>query len=280
MSSAASLQIPPSRTAGVVRRVIDVIDAVAQPALIDVENVPASGPFLMVGNHQLLGMQDLPALVRELERHCGVRVRGMADRFHFALPGWRELLVRMGAVPGTRENCRRLLAQGEPVLVFPGGAREVYKRRHQEYQLVWGERTGFARLAIEAGCPIVPLAAVGAEDRFRVVLDMDSRIAGPARSLMRRIGHRDDVGTLLLVGSGPVGLPGTGRLYFRFGEPIATTRWADRADDPEALAECRDLVKAAVESGIANLLAARADDPKRGLWARARGRLPARTVLP
>jgi 1-acyl-sn-glycerol-3-phosphate acyltransferase len=268
MTESSTSPIPRSRVADALRGAIDVVNAVARPLLLDVENVPATGPFVLVGNHQLLG-QDLPALVRELERTRGVRVRGMADHFHFAVPLWREVLVRMGAVPGTRENCAALLAAGEPVLVFPGGAREVYKRRGEEYQLLWGKRTGFARMAIQAGCPIVPFAAVGAEDRFRVVLDTDSPIALPVRALVRRVAGRDDVGTLLVRGAGPAGLPGTGRVYFHFGRPIQTTRWAGRAGDPEALAECRDLVKPAVERGIAQLLAVREHDPVRRLRPRA-----------
>jgi 1-acyl-sn-glycerol-3-phosphate acyltransferase len=249
--------------------------------VLDIENVPAGGSFVLVGNHQLLGMQDLPTLVRELERRRGVRVRGMADHFHFVLPGSRHLLVRMGAVPGTRENCAALLRSGEPVLVLPGGAREVYKRRGQEYKLLWGRRTGFARMAIEAGCPIVPFAAVGAEDRFRVLVDMESPVAAPARALVHRVAGRDDVGTLLIRGSGLAGLPGTGRLYFRFGEPIPTTRWAGRADDRDALAECRDVVEAEVEGLIAGLLAQREANAGRQMLPRAaatvRGLLPVLT---
>jgi 1-acyl-sn-glycerol-3-phosphate acyltransferase len=195
-------------------------------------------------------------------------VRGLADHFHFAVPGWRELLVRMGAVPGTRENCAALLAAGEAVLVFPGGAREVYKRRGQRYELLWGERTGFARMAIAAGCPIVPFAAVGAEDRFDVLLDMDARVAAPARALVRKVAGRDDVGTVLVKGAGPLGLPRADRLYFRFGAPIATTPSAGRADDPDARGECRDLVRAEVEAGIAALRARRDNDARRALLPR------------
>lgn len=199
---------------------------------VDVENVPTNGPFMLVGNHQLLGMQDLPYLVRGLEVLRGVRVRGLADHFHFAVPLWRRILTAEGAVLGTRENCATLLAEGEPVLVFPGGAREVYKRRNQRYQPLWGNRTGFARMAIAAGCPIIPFAAVGAEDRFRVLVDTDQRIAAPIRALERRLARRDDAGTLLVSGSGPLGLPSLGRIYFRFGAPIPTTPWAGRANDP------------------------------------------------
>lgn len=177
----------------------------------------------------------------------------------------------MGAVPGTRENCARLLAAAEGVLVFPGGGPEVYKRRGQEYQLLWGQRTGFARMAIEAGWPIVPFACVGAEDRVRVMLDTDRRVAWPIGALVQRVAHRDDVGTLLVRGSARAGLPGTGRLYFSFGQPIPTTRWAGRSGDPEALAECRDLVRTAVERGIADLPAICEQDPHRRLLPRTAG---------
>jgi 1-acyl-sn-glycerol-3-phosphate acyltransferase len=268
-NGSTQFQIPRSRVADVYKALLDVGNTVVRPVVLDIENVPATGPFMLVGNHQLLGMQDLPTLVRELERRRGVRVRGMADHFHFVLPGWRHLLVRMGAVPGTRENCAALLRSGEPVLVFPGGAREVYKRCGQEYKLLWGRRTGFARMAIEAGCPIVPFAAVGAEDRFRVLIDMDSPVAAPARALVHRVAGRDDVGTLLIRGSGLAGLPGTGRLRFRFGEPIPTTRWAGRADETDALAQCRDVVKAQVEALIADLLAQREANAGRRLLPRA-----------
>ena len=267
--SESPLPIPPSRFASAVGRAIDFAHKLMRPVLLDVENVPSEGPFLLVGNHQLLGMQDLPSLVRELEVRRGVRLRGMADHFHFSVPLWRSYLTRAGAVPGTRENCAALLTAGEPVLVFPGGAREVYKRRGQRYQLLWGKRTGFARMAIAAGCPIVPFGAVGAEDRFDVLIDMDHAVAAPARALVRRVAGRDDVGTLLMRGTGPLGLPRPDRLYFRFGAPIATTPWAGRHDDPEALAACRDLVKAEVEAHIAALLAYRAGDPHRGLLPRA-----------
>ena len=44
-------------------------------------------------------------------------------------PVWRRLLSNLGTVNGTRENTRQLLVDGEAVLVFPGGGREVARRR-------------------------------------------------------------------------------------------------------------------------------------------------------
>jgi 1-acyl-sn-glycerol-3-phosphate acyltransferase len=270
MSAAATtdLAIPSSRIAGVADRAIDIAAKLTRPVFLDVENVPSRGPFMLVGNHQLLG-QDLPYLVRGLEVLRGVWVRGLADHFRFAVPFWRRWLVASGAVPGTRQNCAALLAAGEPVLVFPGGAREVYKRRSQRYQLLWDNRVWFARMAIAARCPIIPFGAVGAEDRFRVLLDTDHRVAAPARAVIRHVAGRDDVGTLLVRRSGPVGLPRPDRLYFRFGAPLPTTRWGGRADDAAAVADCRELVKAGVESHLQYLLALREFDPRLRLLPRA-----------
>jgi hypothetical protein len=53
------------------------------------------------------------------------------------------------------------------------------------------------------------------------------------------------------------------------GAPISTAERAGRDDDPGALAECRDLVKAEVEDHIAALRAYRDGDPQRALLSRA-----------
>ena len=79
---------------------------------------------------------------------------------------------------GTRDNVRALMRDRQTILVFPGGSREVNKRRGQQYQLLWRERVGFARLAIEHGYPIVPFAAVGVDDMLDVIIDQNTPIYG------------------------------------------------------------------------------------------------------
>ena len=79
---------------------------------------------------------------------------------------------------GTRDNVRALMRDRQTILVFPGGAREVNKRRGQQYQLLWRERIGFARLAIEHRYPIVPFAAVGVDDMLDVIVDQNTPIYG------------------------------------------------------------------------------------------------------
>ena len=52
----------------------------------------------------------------------------------------------------------------------PGGVREAYKRKGEEYRLFWPERPEFVRAAARFGATIVPFAAVGAEDGVQLVV--------------------------------------------------------------------------------------------------------------
>ena len=73
-----------------------------------------------------------------------------------------------GAVPVNARNAYSLLAAKEPVLLFPGGVREAYKKKGEEYQLFWPEKAEFVRLAVRHGATIVPFSAVGCDDAFEV----------------------------------------------------------------------------------------------------------------
>jgi 1-acyl-sn-glycerol-3-phosphate acyltransferase len=180
------------------------------------------------------------------------------------IPGWRDLLVATGAVDGTPENCARLLAAGEAVLVFPGGGREVAKRRGEKYQLLWRERLGFARLALAQRCTVVPFAAVGVEDAFDIVWDAEDFFRTPVGRVFQRISRRTDVVPPVVVGLGPTPWPRPERLYFHLAPPITTDGYDP--EDPEAPRALRDRVREAVLGGIATLQEAQARDPHRTLW--------------
>jgi hypothetical protein len=74
------------------------------------------------------------------------------------------------------------------VLVFPGGGREVFRRKSEQYKLFWKNRTGFARMAIRYGYPIVPFAQVGAADAFDILVDANEVMASPLGTLLERSG--------------------------------------------------------------------------------------------
>ena len=103
--------------------------ALTDPRLDGFEHLPADGRYLLVGNHTTLGVFDVPFLVLAVHRRTGVLVRSLGEHQHYRVPLWRDLLSRFGTIDGTRENTRAVMRAGEPVLVFPGGGREVARRR-------------------------------------------------------------------------------------------------------------------------------------------------------
>ncbi|MFD0905178.1 lysophospholipid acyltransferase family protein, partial [Actinomadura sediminis] len=249
------------------------------PVFHGLHHVPADGPAMLVGNHTVYGVLDAPLIFFEIHRRHGVWARSLADHVHWLVPGWRTIMEVGGAVDGTPGNCRELLRAGQPVVVFPGGAREVTRAREDRYRLQWDGRLGFARLAVEAGCPIVPFGSVGAEEMFTPVVDSRSPLLAPARALGRAVlgerGARDDVLMPLSRGIGPTPVPRPERLYFRFGPPIDTTPWAGREGDDRAVAEVRDLTRTAVSGIIDGLRAEQAADPGRTPRRRAARRAAA-----
>lgn len=257
---------PARRTLERLVRVLEPARKLVSPKLYGVENLPDRGA-LLVGNHSVIGLLDAPLMCAELwKRDIAVRVLG--NHAHFKLAGWRHLLQSAGVVPGTPETAEVLMERGETILVFPGGGREVNKRKGEKYRLMWENRMGFARLAVKHGYPVVPFASVGAEDAFDVVVDVDNRFLAPVASLFERISGSPDF-LPIVRGIGPTPIPRPERHYYWFGQAIETA--GVPTDDDRAVRRVRDDTKAAVEAGIAFLLDQQARDPQRRLRARLRG---------
>lgn len=98
-----------------------------------------------------------------------------------------------GAVKASPMAAFRLLKNNDKVLLFPGGAREVVKKRGEEYQLMWRETPDFVRLAAKCKALIVPFAAVGADDAYDVIMETDEQLEHPVmgpllRGVLQRVG--------------------------------------------------------------------------------------------
>ncbi|MFZ5722932.1 MAG: lysophospholipid acyltransferase family protein [Pseudomonadota bacterium] len=263
---------PPSRA--LVRRALKPLNTWFSPRFYGLENVDPSTPSLFVGNHTIYGVIDSPLLFGGLYEKTGVFVRSLGDHYHYKIPGWGDMLLKYGSVPGTPENCRALMDAGQHVLVFPGGAREVAKRRGEENRLTWKQRTGFARMAIEHQYPIVPFASLGADEMYTIVYDADDfKSSWYGRRLLanERVAKLLRDGDLLMPlvrGLGNTAIPRPERFYFMFGKPIPTTPYAGRAESREAQWELRNQVAAAIEGMLAQLKIIRADDDSLPLWRR------------
>jgi 1-acyl-sn-glycerol-3-phosphate acyltransferase len=203
-----------------------------------IEHVPATGRVMLVSNHS--GQLPYDALVIGtacfLEPPQPRLVRAMVEFFVPAVPFASYLFARWGQITGTPENCRRLLAADEAVLVFPEGVRGVSKPFSKRYQLAeFG--TGFLRLALETGAPIVPVAVIGAEEQAPAV---------NVRPLAKLLGLPAFPVVPYPPFVGAVPLPVKYRVYF--GEPIHLT--GDPDDDDDKLDDKIKLVKNRIQSMI------------------------------
>ncbi|APR88019.1 phospholipid/glycerol acyltransferase [Minicystis rosea] len=135
--------------------------------LHDGDHIPRRGPALLVGNHALLGL-DSVALTAVLVADGHRPPRFLAEKNLFRFPGVRPALTALGAIPGRPDEAVALLEAGELVCVYPGGVDDSFKLSKDAYTLQWGDRQGFARVALRARAPIVPVAATGVDDLFEV----------------------------------------------------------------------------------------------------------------
>ena len=199
-----------------------------------IEKVPP-GPVLLVSNHS----GQLPidaamigcAMLAEAEppRIC----RAMIEKWAPTLPFIAPFFARVGQVVGTPENCRRLLAAGETIMVFPEGVRGLNKLFDKRYRLQeFG--LGFMRLALECKVPIVPVAVVGAEEQSVAIFDF--------KAGARLLGFP----SLPVSITGPLPLPV--KYHLHFGEPMKFT--GNPGDDDAELERKVREVKAQIQALI------------------------------
>src|SRR3954451_20307221 len=131
------------------------------------ENIPAEGPVLLVGNHSggtLIA--DTFVFSASFYEHFGPArdFHQLAHDMVFRVPGMREILARWGTVPASPENMKRALDRGAALLVYPGGDHETYRPTWESARIDFAGRKGFARLALEYDVPIVPIVAIGGQE--------------------------------------------------------------------------------------------------------------------
>lgn len=137
---------------------------------LGVQHIPDTGRAMLIGNHSGglpvdAGMVSAAVFFEhEPPRHA----HGMVEKFANKLPFTSSWFSRLGHLTGLPEHAVRLLEAERVLMVFPEGARGTGKLYKDRYQLVrFG--TGFMRIALETGTPIVPFAFVGGEEAIPTI---------------------------------------------------------------------------------------------------------------
>jgi 1-acyl-sn-glycerol-3-phosphate acyltransferase len=209
--------------------------------LYGAENVPSEGRVLVVSNHS--GQLPFDAAMIEvallIDKDPPRVARALIERWVPTLPFVSTFMARCGQIVGTPENCRRLLAADEALLVFPEGVRGLNKLFKDRYRLrKFG--LGFMRLALESGAPIVPCGVVGAEEQAPALADL--------KPLAKLLGFPAFPVTPTLL---PFPLPS--RYHLWFGPPMHFTGSPDD-DDAELerkVAEVQAAIRALLDRGLA-----------------------------
>lgn len=131
------------------------------------DKIPAEGPVLLVGNHSGGTMiADTFVFAQAFYDHFGAgrRFYQLAHDLVFKVPGLRTLVQRYGTVPASPENMARALEREAALLVYPGGDQETFRPTWESDRIDFAGRTGFVRLALEHGVPIVPVVAIGGQE--------------------------------------------------------------------------------------------------------------------
>jgi 1-acyl-sn-glycerol-3-phosphate acyltransferase len=134
-----------------------------RPKIEGLEYVPQSGPAILASNH--LAVMDsfyLPLVVRR-------RITFLAKSEYFTGTGFKGWLSRwfftaVGQVPIDRssadtaqaalDTAERVLGEGKLLGMYPEGTRSPDGRLYKG-------KTGLARLALETGVPVIPVAMIG-----------------------------------------------------------------------------------------------------------------------
>ncbi|HEY8090804.1 MAG TPA: lysophospholipid acyltransferase family protein [Polyangiaceae bacterium] len=119
--------------------------------------LPWRGPAVIVANHaSLIDILVLFSLYRPF------KWVSKAENFKLPFIGWNMTLNdyvplvrgKKSSIVAMMDHCKRHLARGMPVLIFPEGTR-TRTGELQEF------KDGAFRLAAEVGCPVVPVAVHG-----------------------------------------------------------------------------------------------------------------------
>jgi 1-acyl-sn-glycerol-3-phosphate acyltransferase len=142
-----------------------LLRAVFRPKLLGGEHVPLTGGAVLASNH--LAVADSFFLPLVLER----RVTFLAKREYFTGTGLKGRLKKwffsgVGQVPIDRSSAAaaqaaldtgvRLLRSGSLLGIYPEGTRSPDGRLYKG-------KTGIARMVLEAGVPVLPVAMVGTD---------------------------------------------------------------------------------------------------------------------
>jgi 1-acyl-sn-glycerol-3-phosphate acyltransferase len=190
------------------------------------------------------------------ERH----LHGTAHDALMALPLVGSYFRRMGVLPAAPDSMASALAAGHDVALWPGGERDSLRPWTQRDKAVLAGRTGFVRLAIKSGVPIVPIATVGGPDAMPVLA------SGRRLAKLLRLDRFARLKTFPVALQAPWGLspallpeiPLPTKIRTAFQDPVELDQDAELAGDDDYVEAKYEEVRDGIQRGMSALARRRA----------------------
>ncbi len=226
------------------------------------ENLP-DPPALLIGIHSgapfvwdawTVGVQWWRRFGQERQLH------GTAHDALMAIPLIGRYFRAMGVLPAAPDSISTALAEGRDVALWPGGEVDSLRPWSERDRANLAGRTGFVKMAIRAGVPIVPIATVGGADAMPVLIrgDQLSRTLGLDKVLRLKV---FPMAVSLPWGIAPAALPQfplPAKIRTRLMPPVEVDHNPALADDDEYVQSKYREVQDTIQAGIDALARKRA----------------------
>jgi len=221
------------------------------------ENIPEP-PVLLIGIHSGAPfVWDAWTIGAAWWRHFGTTrtVHGTAHDALMAFPVLGSYFRRMGVLPAAPDSIAAALAAGHDVALWPGGERDSLRPWIQRDEAILAGRSGFVKLAIRSGVPIVPIATVGGPDSMPVLA------TGQRLARLLKLDKLARLKTFPIALQAPWGIspallpeiPLPTKIRTAFGPPIQLDRDPDRAEDAEYVQASYEQVQSSIQSEMNRL---------------------------
>ena len=142
-----------------------LLSFIGRPKVEGLEHVPHSGPAILASNHlavadsfflQLVVRRRITFLAKA-EYFTGKGLKGAFNRWFYTVAGQVPIdRTNADAAQGALETAQRILGAGKLLGMYPEGTRSPDGRLYKG-------KSGLARLALETGVPVIPVAMIGTD---------------------------------------------------------------------------------------------------------------------
>ncbi|HAA31910.1 MAG TPA: glycerol acyltransferase [Cyanobacteria bacterium UBA8553] len=142
-------------------------------------HIPQTGKMLIVGSHNGgMASPDTSMFMYDWFRRFGYDrlAYGLMHPLGWKVPVLAQAAAQVGAVLAHPKVATRAFQRGAAVLVYPGGAQDMFRPYSQRHRIHLAGRKGFIKLALREEVTIVPIISYGAHDTLMILADFYQQI--------------------------------------------------------------------------------------------------------